>query len=70
MYHIHNLSQCITNLKTTSEGLATMDNFSKQIYDAGNIEATFTAIKNVMINLNYSIDKAGVKHSILVSVSE
>lgn len=47
-----------------------MDNFSKQIYDAGNIEATFTAIKNVMINLNYSIDKAGVKHSILVSVSE
>lgn len=29
------LSQCIINLKTTKDGLATMDNFSKQIYDAG-----------------------------------
>ena len=29
------LSQCINNLKTTKEGLATMDNFSKQIYEAG-----------------------------------
>ena len=30
-----NLLPRINNLKTTKEGLATMDNFSKQIYEAG-----------------------------------
>ena len=29
------LSQCINKLKTTKEGLATMDDFSKMLYDAG-----------------------------------
>ena len=52
------LSQCITNLKTTKEGLATMDNFSKQIYDAGKIEATFNNLKALMSTMNVSLDKA------------
>ena len=29
------LSQCVNNLKTTKEGLATMDDFSKKLYNAG-----------------------------------
>lgn len=64
------LSQCITNLKTTKEGLATMDNFSKQIYDAGIndgrkegkaegiLEATIRFIKSTMFNDNCSVDQA------------
>ena len=56
------LSQCINNLKTTKEGLTTMDNFSKQIYEAGindgRAEGKAESIKNLMSTLNVSIDQA------------
>ncbi len=68
------LSQCINNLKTTKEGLATMDNFSKQIYEAGIndgraegkaeglaeglAEGKAESIKNLMSTMNVSIDQA------------
>lgn len=68
------LSQCINNLKTTKEGLATMDNFSKQIYEAGindgraegkaeglaegKAEGKAESIKNLMSTMNVSIDQA------------
>lgn len=60
------LSQCINNLKTTKEGLATMDNFSKQIYEAGindgraegKAEGKAESIKNLMSTMNLSIDQA------------
>ena len=64
------LSQCINNLKTTKEGLTTMDNFSKQIYEAGindgraeglaegKAEGKAESIKNLMSTLNVSIDQA------------
>ena len=71
------LSQCINNLKTTKEGLATMDNFSKQIYEAGIndgraeglaegkaegiSEATIRFIKNTMLSDSCSVDQAMVK---------
>ena len=35
-----------------------MDNFSKQIYDAGKIEATFNNLKALMSTMNVSLDKA------------
>ena len=68
------LSQCINNLKTTKEGLATMDNFSKQIYEAGindgraegkaeglaegKAVGKAESIKNLMSTMNVSIDQA------------
>ena len=53
-----NLSKRINYLKETKEGLTTMDEFSKKLYDAGKFEANFAAIKNVMLNFSCSIDKA------------
>ena len=35
-----------------------MDNFSKKIYDAGKIEATFNNLKALMSTMNVSLDKA------------
>ena len=60
------LSQCINNLKTTKEGLTTMDHFSKQIYEAGIndgraeglAEGKAESIKNLMSTMNVSIDQA------------
>ena len=44
------------------DGLATMDNFSKQIYEAGindgRAEVKAESIKNLMSTLNVSIDQA------------
>ena len=69
-----NLLPRINNLKTTKEGLATMDNFSKQIYEAGindgraegkaeglaegKAEGKAESIKNLMSTMNVSIDQA------------
>ena len=65
-----NLLPRINNLKTTKEGLATMDNFSKQIYESGIndgraegkaeglAEGKAESIKNLMSTMNVSIDQA------------
>ena len=69
-----NLLPRINNLKITKEGLATMDNFSKQIYEAGindgraegkaeglaegKAEGKAESIKNLMSTMNVSIDQA------------
>ena len=57
-----NLSKRINYLKETKEGLTTMDEFSKKLYDAGmnegRAEGKFEAIKNLMSTLSCSIDRA------------
>ena len=61
-----NLSKRINYLKETKEGLTTMDEFSKKLYDAGmndgreegKAEGKYESIKNLMTTLSCSIDKA------------
>ena len=52
------LSKRINYLKETKEGLTTMDEFSKKLYDAGINEGKFESIKNLMSTLSCPIDKA------------